>query len=114
MRPVVAGILSELLERHAAEGRVDLDDLAEVIGGRAVTYEEIEILVDQLEARGLVVGEPPSEDEVRAMREVLDAARALKSELGRAPSIEEIAARSGKSERVVRRSIERGRRTRRG
>jgi hypothetical protein len=48
----VESILNELLTRHRSEGRVDLNDIAEVIDARSVTYEEVELIITRLEAEG--------------------------------------------------------------
>jgi hypothetical protein len=109
VRPVVESIFVELLQRHRADGRVHLNDIAEVIGDRSVSYEEVEGLVTSLEEEGLEVGEPLDDRDVRVMREVFSAARTLGAELSRRPSIEEIAARSGHPARAVRRALENGR-----
>lgn len=108
MRPVILRIIEELLARHRVEGRVDLNDIAEVIGDRAVSYEEVEHIVDRLEAEGLRVGEPVDDQDVGVMRVVLEHARALRASLGRTPTVDEIAAASGHPTHVVRRALERG------
>ncbi len=108
MRPVIQSIVDDLHARHHRSGRVDLNDIAEVIGSRAVSYEEVDHIVDRLEALGLVVGEPLDATEVGVMRRVLGAARTLRSSLGRNPTIAEIAVSSGHPAHVVRRALERG------
>jgi hypothetical protein len=108
MRPLISAIHSELLERHRDSGRIDLDDIAEVIGGRAVSYDEVEYLVDRLEAEGFEVGEGIGASDVDVMLLVLGCARRLRASLGRTPSVDEIVAASGKARHVVRRALERG------
>jgi DNA-binding MarR family transcriptional regulator len=108
MRPVILHIIDELLERHRAQGRVDLNDIDEVIGDRAVSYEEVEHIVDRLEAEGLEVGEPVDEHDIGVIRQVLEHARALRASLDRTPTVTEIARASGHPAHVVRRSLERG------
>jgi hypothetical protein len=108
VRPIVEGILRELLARHPPSGHVHLNDLAEVIGGRAVTPEEIENLVDQLEAAGLRVGEDLDRDDVEVVRAVLASARRLQASLGRRPTVEEIARDAGRPPHEVRRALEHG------
>jgi hypothetical protein len=109
VRPVVESILVELIGRHKVDGRVHLNDIAEVIGDRALTYEEVDGLVTCLEDEGLVVGEPLDERDIHVMRDVLKIARSLGIELNRRPSVEEIAHRSGHPARAVRRALENGR-----
>ncbi|MDI1476717.1 sigma-70 domain-containing protein [Polyangium sp. y55x31] len=108
MRPVIQSIIDELYARHHPSGRVDLNDIAEIIGPRGVSYEEVDHIVDRLEALGLVVGEPIDANEVSVMKRVLGAARSLRTSLGRNPTIAEIAVSSGHPAHVVRRALERG------
>lgn len=108
VRPLADSILSDLLARHRSEGRVHLNDIAEVIGGRAVTPEEIEAIIDGLEAEGLRVGEPLDGQDVNLMQMVLGSARRLRERLGRRPTVVEIAADAGCPEHVVRRALEQG------
>jgi hypothetical protein len=111
VRVAVQRILEELLARHPAGGHVHLNDLAEVIGTTAVTPEEVEALVDELEAAGLRVGEQLDGADVRVMREVLASARRLHTHLSRRPKVEEIAEDSGHPTHVVRRALEAGARS---
>jgi hypothetical protein len=106
MTPRIEAIVAELLERHRRTGRVDLDDIAEVVGLRAVSYEEVELIIERLEAEGLRVGEPLDEGDVAVMHAILAAARRLRLELGRRPTIEEIAAASDHAPHTVRRALE--------
>lgn len=108
MRPFIAHVIGELLARHRSSGRVELDDIAEVIGERAVSYDEVELIVERLETEGLLVGEPVGEDEVEAIRLVLEKARELRVALGRTPTIAEVAEASAKPPQVVRRALARG------
>lgn len=99
-------ILDELLARHRAEGRVHLDDMAEVIGTRAVSYDEVDALIAALEAEGLRVGEELSDADLGRMRAVIESARALREKLGRAPTLREVTEASGQAAHVVRRALE--------
>jgi len=106
VRPVVQAILDELLERHRALGHVHLNDISEVIGPRAVSYEEVECLITRLEEAGLRVGELLDESDIGVMRGVIERARDLRASLGRAPTVDEIAASVGRPAHVVRRALE--------
>ncbi|MCC6552204.1 MAG: hypothetical protein IT372_04170 [Polyangiaceae bacterium] len=110
MRPLIETILGELLARHRATGRVDLNDIAEVIGARAVTYDEIEHVIDRLEAEGLRVAEPLRGQDVVVMRAVIVSALRLRARLHRRPTVDEIAAECGHPPHAVRRALEHGRR----
>ena len=104
--PKIEGIVRELLARHPSAGRVDLNDIAEVIGARAVTYEEVDGIITRLEAEGLSVGDSLTEAEVAVMHRVVAAARRLREQLHRRPTIEEIAADSEQPAHAVRRALE--------
>lgn len=106
MRPLVEAIVTELLVRHRASGRVHLNDIDEVIGAEPVSYDEVDELIARLETEGLAVGEPPDEAAVAVMREVLASARRLRGALDRAPTVPEIILDCGHTEHVVRRALE--------
>jgi hypothetical protein len=107
--PFITSVIDRLVERHGHTQRVDLNDIAEVIGMQAVSYDDVDLIIATLEARGCDVGGPPTAREMLLLSTVLDAARPLQSELGRHPSVEEIAARSGQPAFVVRRALENAR-----
>ena len=108
MSASVEAIFQELLGRHRAAGRVHLNDLAEVIGVRAVTAEEVEELIDRLEAEGLRVGEALDGDDIDVLGAVLASARRLQVSLGRRPTVDEIARDAGCAVHEVRRALEHG------
>lgn len=109
VRPLISAIYDELVTRHGEAKRIDLDDIADVIGPRAVTYDEVEYLIDRLETEGFSVGEGIEALDVEVMQLVLAQARMLQQSLGRKPTIDEIATASGKPSYVVRRALERAR-----
>lgn len=104
----IEAIYQELLGRHRAAGRVHLNDLAEVIGTRAVTAEEVELLIDRLEAAGLRVGEALDGDDIGLLEAVLVSARRLRGSLGRRPTVDEIARDAGCAPHEARRALEHG------
>lgn len=106
MRPFIAQVIEELVGRHGTTTRVDLNDIAETIGQRAVSYEEVDVIISEIEARGCAVGGEPTVREMGLLREVLKAARDLYDELGRRPRVEEIAAAIEQPAFVVRRAVE--------
>lgn len=110
MRALLDSIVEQLLARHRAIGRVDLNDIAEVIGTRPVTYEEVEHIIARLETEGLRVGEPLTHSDVARMRHIIVTAHRLRAKLSRRPTIDEIAADSGHPPYAVRRALETGRR----
>ena len=106
VRPHVERVLSELLARHGEVGHVHLNDLAEVLGDQPVTPEEVEALIDALEAAGLRVGEPLDGLDVMVIRQVVASARRLQASLSRRPTVEDIARDSGHPTHTVRRALE--------
>jgi len=115
---IVDEIVEELLSRHRTRGtagggrttgRVDLNDIAEVIDARAVTYDEVEDIISRLESEGLRVGEPLSGRDIGVIRSVIVTGHRLTEKLRRRPTVEEIAVDSGHPPHVVRRALEHGR-----
>ena len=107
VRPLISELFDQLVVRHRESRRIDLDDIAEVIGTRAVSYDEVDHLVERLESEGFSVGEGIDESDVETMRRVLEEARQLRVALGRTPTVDEIAAAVGKPVYAVRRALER-------
>ena len=106
MRSLIAEIIEELMARQQTTDRVDLNDIAEVIGTRAVSYDDVERIIDGLQERGCLVGGDPSVKEFELMQTVVVAARALSGELGRRPTVDELAEHLGMATSVVRRALE--------
>jgi hypothetical protein len=97
--------LARLVEQLATRAEVTLDAVGEAIGARAVSLEEVDEILNALEARGVRVLSPEGGGGEGRLRDVVGAARALASELGRPPRLDEIAARSGLSESDVRHAL---------
>lgn len=104
--PLLDEIVDTLVARHRASGRVDLNDIAEVVGTRAVGFEDVEHIVDRLEAAGLRVGDPLDSRDVASMRRIIVTAHRLRGELGRTPTVPELAAATGHPDHAVRRALE--------
>ncbi|HXJ21824.1 MAG TPA: sigma-70 domain-containing protein [Polyangia bacterium] len=85
-----------------------LDELAEELIRKPVSYPDIEELIGALEADGIDLegpGTPARPDELAA---VLDAARAFVAERGRRPTVAELAERADLSPILVRRALRLG------
>jgi hypothetical protein len=108
VRPDVHLIVRELLDRHLSSGKVDLNDIDEVIGTRAVSYDDVEEIITLLEAAGLRVGEPLDDEDIQVMRDILSSAQRLRESLCRPPTVAEISGASGHPPHAVRRALERG------
>src|SRR5882672_11496404 len=101
---IVDEVVAALIARRAQTERLDLNDVAEVIGDRAISYDQVDEILLRLERAGHAVGEPAGAADVAQLRRVLDAARALGARLGRKPTVEEIAADTQLAPFVVRRA----------
>lgn len=103
---LVDEVLAALRARHETTQRIDLNDIAEVIGVRAVSYEEVELIIATLEGEGLRVDQNPTAHEMGLLQRVLQQARKLRDELERNPTVEEIADAAELPVFVVRRALE--------
>jgi Sigma-70 region 3 len=84
---------------------LSLDQVAEAIGTRRVTPDEIDALFEWLEAHGRSIGDPVGQGAAALLNEVLAAARSLRAELGRAPHPREIADETSLSIAAVQRAL---------
>lgn len=110
VRLFIDGIVSSLVARHRASGRVELDDLDEAIGSNAVSYDEVDHIIERLEAEGLRVAEPLTPADIVTMRGIVEVARSLRARLQRTPTVAEIEAESGRPAHEVRRALQAARR----
>src|SRR5262245_14281775 len=90
VRPDLHIVVRELLARHRPSGKVDLNDIDEVIGTRPLSYDDVEEIITLLEAAGLRVGEPLDDEDIRVMQDILSSAQRLRQSLGRPPTVAEI------------------------
>jgi hypothetical protein len=92
LRPELVAVVESVVASGAS--RISLDALSEAIGAMAIALEEIELLISEIESRGITVGDdaPPA---MTHLPQVLGAARTLRAEFGRTPTSSEIAERSG-------------------
>ncbi|HEX3772838.1 MAG TPA: hypothetical protein VHV51_00170 [Polyangiaceae bacterium] len=88
----VTAIVEQLLAEHA--DRVSLDQVAEAVGAAPITFDEIELVLDRLEAAGRRV-ETEALDPPAALAKVLATVRSFSALSGRRPTLAEIAAHSG-------------------
>jgi len=103
LRPELMVVARKLLAMEADV--FSLDHVAEGIGTLRVTPDEIEELLEWLEARGRSVGDPVGRGAAELLAQVLATARGLRSELGRAPQPREIAERASLSIEAVQRAL---------
>ncbi|HVT06800.1 MAG TPA: hypothetical protein VHO67_05065 [Polyangia bacterium] len=85
-----------------------LDELAEELIRKPVTYPDIEELIGALEADGIDLEGPGTPARPEELSRVLDSARAFAAEQRRRPSVAELADRAGLSPIVVRRALHLG------
>ncbi|MET0790051.1 MAG: hypothetical protein ABW061_00895 [Polyangiaceae bacterium] len=99
--PPVQDILDTLLRETNSTELVSLDRVAEAIGAAAVTMQDIEAILDALEAAGRRV-EAELKDPPAALAQVLKAVRSFSAVSGRRPTVPEIVQHSGLSVGEVR------------
>jgi hypothetical protein len=97
--------LEDVVASLAGKDEVSLDELADAIGPRAVSFDDVDALMRALEDAGTRIRAPMGGDGEERLRVVLPAARALRAELGRAPTVDEIALRTSLDRAVVRRAL---------
>lgn len=85
-----------------------LDELAEELLRKPLTYADIEELISALEAAGLELEGPGTPASMEELARVLDSARAFTAEHRRRPTVAELADRAGLSPIVVRRAVHLG------
>lgn len=85
-----------------------LDELAEELIRKPVTYPDIEELIGALEAAGIDLEGPGTPARPEELARVLDSARAFAAEHRRRPTIAELAERAGLSPIAVRRALHLG------
>jgi hypothetical protein len=105
--PKLQEIFDALMAAHP-QG-LTLDELAEELSTKAVSYAEIDEIIGALEEAGVDLDGPPVPPRPEDLRQVLAAARALMQETGSRPSTIEIAARTGLTPLAVRRALRLGR-----
>jgi hypothetical protein len=85
-----------------------LDELAEEVLRKPLSYPEIEELIVALEAAGIDLEGPSTPARPEELVRVLESARAFAADHGRRPTIIELADRAGLSPIVVRRALHLG------
>lgn len=98
LRPELRRVVDDLLAHRRS---LTLDEVAEAIGDVAISSDEIDELLSEVEASAEVESAPALAAR-ESLARVLASARTLKGELGRAPSPEEIAKHAGLSRDSVR------------
>jgi len=94
--------------KAAHPGGLTLDELAEELIRKPVSYPDIEELIGALEAAGIDLEGPGTPARPAELSRVLDSARAFAAENRRRPTIAELAERAGLSPIVVRRALHLG------
>jgi hypothetical protein len=92
MRDAVRAVLNTLLLR--ADRTITLDELGDAIGAMIIAQDEIDALMQALEAEGRVIASEPGGHGEETLKQVLDAARAIKAD-GHSPSVAEITKMTG-------------------
>lgn len=106
LRAELEKVLNELLNASRTTNVVTLDAVGDAIGARAISTDEIELLISRLEDAGRSVLAPQGGDGESWLHKVVDAARALTEELGRKPTANEVAQRAKLTTAQVRQALQ--------
>jgi len=87
-------VVSRLLAESAQERTIALDQIGDALGTLAVSTDEIDTILKQLEARGRSVVSPPGGGGEARLKRVVDAVRTLKQESVVRPTLSAVAARA--------------------
>lgn len=95
LRPELARIVEALVAAAPPGEGVALDAIGDALGVLAVSQDEIDAMLDAIEAAGRRVMGPEGGNGEATLGVVLDVARALRLETGKAPTAPQIAAKAG-------------------
>lgn len=93
-------IVERLLSLNTKGEPISLDAIGEVTSEASVSYDEIEFIIDRIEAAGCSIAQPEVDLQLD-LRKALASARTLRAQLARAPRIDEIASATGMDPRAV-------------
>lgn len=105
LRKELVDIVDLLLEESRGSGEISLDAIGEAIGARAVSQEDIDVMLEIFEESGRRVITPRGGMGEQHLHRVLTTARALLEKLGRRPTMAEIAETSGLEIEEVRHAL---------
>lgn len=105
MRPELHKVLEVLLVESEISGEVHIDRIGEALGLVAAGADDVDAMLDILEASGRKVVAPEGGGGERRLQVVITTARTLASVLGRKPKPKEIAQHSGLTEEQVRNAL---------
>lgn len=105
LRPELNRIVDELAAASGTTHEVALDALGEAIGTLAVSYVEIDAMIDALEAKGLRVTAASDRRGEADLRTLLMAIKAFSAEFGRRPSVAELSERVPLSSEQVKHAL---------
>lgn len=95
LRSELQQVIEQLLRESEASRQVTLDQIGDAIGARAVSYVDVDAVIDALESAGRVVeagAKPRGEEHLQV---IVRSIRELSLQLGRRPTQLEIAERTG-------------------
>ena len=101
LRSELQHVIEQLLRDSEASGHVTLDQIGDAIGARAVSYVDVDAVIDALESAGRAVeagAKPRGEEHLQV---IIRSIRELSLQLGRRPTQPEIAERAGLTQAEV-------------
>jgi hypothetical protein len=105
MRPELHKVLEVLLVESEISGEVHIDRIGEALGFVAAGADDVDAMLDILEASGRKVVAPEGGGGELRLHAVITSARALTTVLGRKPKPKEIAVHAGLTEEEVRNAL---------
>jgi len=105
LRRELTDVVNKLLRDSEQSGTIHIDEVGAAIGVLSVSTQEIEAVVNALEAKGRKINSPSGGKGEVWLGKVLSSARALRLLHGRRPSTSEIALHAGLSTSEVRHAL---------
>src|SRR5262245_37463129 len=104
-RGVTQDELKQVVSALSGQNEVSLDELADALGGREASFDDVDTLMRALEAQGTRITGPEGGGGEQRLFTVIRAARELATELGRRPSVDEISTRAAMPRELVWRAL---------
>lgn len=95
LRSDIEPVLTQLLTASQTTGKIELDAIGHALGTLAVSTDDIDALLTQLETRGREIISPSGGGTEKHLKLVVAAARTLKTTRARRPTLSEVATQAG-------------------
>jgi hypothetical protein len=105
LRPDLIAVLEACCKGRAPGSALSIDALGDAIGARSVSTQDLELLFDALEVRGIEVSAPRGLPLEACLGRVVMASAALQRSHGRRPTLAEVASHAELDETDVRHAL---------